>query len=210
MSNSIAHDFQGSQYVMQFVMCWRTLKSVYAYHHCRDMGWLIHLQRIMMHAEHHVQTRQLCTASVVPCLHAMRFFLASRSIHCQVGIIQHFAPPMARRYKAQARCCMTRERKEILQAQWSREVHYIQRRAINKWRFAVADDRRLRHAALQIQQRAAARLTWLAFSSWRDASSRRNYCSQVLNRAITRCLLLPPCTNYMGLHLLSHRIIPHM
>ena len=131
----------------------------------------------------------------------LSFFLASRSIHCQVGIsiIQHFATPMARHYKAQATCCLTRERKEILQAQWSREVHYIQRRAINKWRFAVADDRRLRHAAIQIQQRAAARLMWLAFSSWRDASSRRNYCSQILSRAITRCLLFPPCTNYCGL-----------
>lgn len=79
-----------------------------------------------------------------------------------------------------------RERKEILQAQWGREVHYIQRRAINKWRFAVAEDRRLQHAGMQIQRRAAACLLWQAFSPWRDATKRRNYCAQVLSRALTR------------------------
>ena len=89
-------------------------------------------------------------------------------------------------------CCFYRERKELLQAQWSREVHYIQRRAINKWRFAVAEVHRLQHAFMQIQRRYSARLVWQAFSSWRCVSRRRQYCSQILSRAMNRyimCLL---------------------
>ena len=83
---------------------------------------------------------------------------------------------------------LCRERKEMLQAQWSREVRYIQRRAINRWRFAVAEARRLRHACNQIQQHSMTRCMWQAFAEWRGAARRQRICHQIVNKALVRCL----------------------
>ncbi|KAL0023069.1 hypothetical protein WJX79_008548 [Trebouxia sp. C0005] len=79
-----------------------------------------------------------------------------------------------------------RERKEMLQAQWSREVRYIQRTAINKWRFAVAEARRLRHACNQIQQHSMTRCMWQAFAEWRGAARRQRICHQIVDKAFVR------------------------
>ncbi len=85
-----------------------------------------------------------------------------------------------------------RERKEMLQSQWSREVRYIQRRAINRWRFAVAEGRRLRHACNQIQQHSMTRCMWHAFAEWRGAARRQRICQQIVNKALDRCFIQPP------------------
>ena len=74
----------------------------------------------------------------------------------------------------------------MLQAQWSREVSYIQRRVMNKWRFAVAEDRRLQHASQQIQRRDASRHLWQAFTAWRAVAKRQHFCKKTVSRAVTR------------------------
>lgn len=41
---------------------------------------------------------------------------------------------------------LCRLRKETFAVRWTKEIHYLQRRALYKWRFAVADARRIQHA----------------------------------------------------------------
>lgn len=77
-------------------------------------------------------------------------------------------------------------RKEALTMRWAKEVHYQQRRVLYKWRFAVADARRLYHAGHQIQRRAALRTLWSAFASWRANAQRHNSCQQAVARALLR------------------------
>ena len=74
----------------------------------------------------------------------------------------------------------------MLQAQWSREVSYIQRRVMNKWRFAVAEDRRLQHASQQIQRRCTSRQLWQAFTAWRTIAKRQHFRKQAVTNAVTR------------------------
>ena len=69
---------------------------------------------------------------------------------------------------------------------WAKEVHYQQRRVLYKWRFAVADARRLYHAGHQIQRRAALRILWSAFANWRADARRHKFCQQAVIKALLR------------------------
>lgn len=77
-------------------------------------------------------------------------------------------------------------RKEALTMRWAKEVHYMQRRVLYKWRFAVADARRLYHAGQQIQHRSALRTVWCSFSAWRVYVQRRTFCQRAVSKALLR------------------------
>ena len=79
-----------------------------------------------------------------------------------------------------------RLRKEALTMRWAKEVHYLQRRVLYKWRFAVADARRLYHAGHQIQRRATLCSLWGAFSAWRADAQRRKFCQRAVTKALLR------------------------
>ena len=113
---------------------------------------------------------------------------------CNPGQPRHCDIPCSITAHMHMHCCsfqlspvQCRERREVLQAQWSREVSHIQRRAMNKWRFAVAEGRRLQHAGQQIQHRNTARCLWQALSGWRAVARRQQFCRQAISKAVSRC-----------------------